>query len=435
MCGHGRVAAADVRSGSADDPHVLRVGARVDDAQLARIWVNQFSRIQQEVGVARPRGFADRLRSLVNREGRDRRLAGQYDEFRLLTRNWREARGQLASTGRVSGPQSVEELERDLRGLATTIGRRGGTPPALPWASGATVVPVVASAGMTTPAVTAAPNTPAHLRERVGVEIATLDRSISDLTERLADKEKSAAAATKDAGDKRTKAGKEAAKNDWGAPERARKLLVEASAAEGKARRHTEQAAVLTAAVGEAAKARAAYVALGNELDAVVADPRKSIADVLPLSEAAATQTVAYQDSLAKAAPRRDVLHSGAPTGRLPHLTALTGHLNQVLEANVLPHRFTTEMLHRTLRAEFRRVMSPDGLVLPLGGDPSDDVRELAQIRLKLQPGELAEVMDPEVKLAELMVGQLEQGGHGVSATATGLLPQATSSRSAGAGR
>ncbi|TDU86509.1 hypothetical protein EV138_0018 [Kribbella voronezhensis] len=418
--GYGRVAAADVRSGSADNPHVLRVGARVDDAQLARIWVNQFSRIQQQVGVDRPRGFADRLRALVNHEGRDRRLAGQYDEFRLLTRNWREARGQVASTGQVSGPQSVEELERDLRGLAATIGRRGGTPPALPWTSGATVVPVVASAGMTTPAVTAAPNTPAHLRERVTVEIATLDRSIDDLTGRVAAKEESAAAARKEGGKKRDDAGEESAKNDQGAPERARKLLVEASAADGKARRHTEQAAVLRSALGEATEARAAYVALGNELDAVVADPRKSIADVLPLSQAAAEQTEAFQRSLAKAAPRRDVLHSGAPTGRLPHLTALTAHLNQVLEANNLPHRFTTEMLHRTLRAEFRRVMSPDGLVLPLGGDPSDDVRELAQVRLKLQPGELAEVMDPEVKLAELMVGQLEQGGHGVSATATG---------------
>ncbi|QNE22516.1 hypothetical protein F1D05_37220 [Kribbella qitaiheensis] len=418
--GYARVAAADVRSGSANDPHVLRVAARVDDAQLARIWVSQFSRIQQEVGRNRPRGFADRVRSAFKREGRDRRLAGQYDEFRLLTRNWREARGQVASTGQVSGPQSVEGLERDLRGLATTIGRRGGTPPALPWESGANVVPVVASAGMTTPAVTAAPNTPAHLRERVNVEIATLDRTVADLTGRVTAKEASAAAATLEAGEKTEKAGDESAKNDQGAPERARKLLVEASAADGKARRHTEQAAHFRAAATEAGKAKAAYVALGNELDAVVADPRKSIADVLPLSEAAAAQTEAYQTSLAKALPRRDVLHSGAATGRLPHLTALTSHLNQMLEAKKIPHRFTTEMLHRTLRAEFRRVMSPDGLVLPLGGDPSDDVRQLAQVRLKLQPGELAEVLDPDVKLAELMVGQLEQGGHGVSGTSTG---------------
>jgi hypothetical protein len=63
--------------------------------------------------------------------------------------------------------------------------------------------------------------------------------------------------------------------------------------------------------------------------------------------------------------------------------------------------------------------MSPDGLVLPVGGDATADVSRLPQIRLKLQPGELAEVLDPDVQLSELMVGHLEQSGHGVSSAAT----------------
>lgn len=422
--GHGRLASADIRSGRVDDPHVLRIGPRESDARVASIWVNQFSRIHQEVAANRPTGLFAKIRSALKREGRARALEAQYNEFRLMARTWRETRTQELSTGQATGPQSATELEQDLRGLAGAIDRRGGTAPAFPWTPEAVVVPVVASAGMTTPAVTVAPNSPAHLRERVNVEIGTLDRVVDDLQARVDAKTSSAETATNEAGGKRTEAAEEAAKQDYGAPERARKLLVEASKAEGKAKRHTEIAAAYQVALGAADQARTSYQALGAGLDAMIADPRSSGAEVLQLSQTAADQVEEYRECVAKALPRRDVLHSGAPTARLPHLTALTGRINEALakaarDTGRPPYEFTPELLHRTLRAEFRRVMSPDGLVLPVGGDASDEVGKLTQLRLKLKPGELAEVIDPDVKLAELMVGQLEQGGHSVSGTAT----------------
>ncbi|MDX6291942.1 MAG: hypothetical protein QOH50_1017 [Kribbellaceae bacterium] len=408
------VAQADIRSGDVDDPHVLRISPRLNDAQLSRVWVSQFSHIQQEVAATRagrPTGIVARIGSALRREGRDRALTAQYDEFRHLTRNWYEARA--------TNPHDVAELERDLRGLATAIDRRGGTAPALPWTRESIAVPVVAPPGLAAAAAPAPPNTPAHLRDRVNSEIETLDATVDDLQTRADAKTASAAAATRQAKDFKDKAADEVKLKDQGAPERARKMVADASLAEGKAQRHTQIAAAYQEAADNGTRARAAYQAFGGELDAIVADPRRPATEVLPLAQAAADQVESYRASIGKALPRHDVLHSGAPTGRLPHLTALTKRINEALEAKDLPPHFTTEMLHRTLRAEFRRVMSPDGLVLPVGGDATADVSRLPQIRLKLQPGELAEVLDPDVQLSELMVGHLEQSGHGVSSAAT----------------
>jgi hypothetical protein len=419
----GRVAEAEVRSGSLDDPHVLRISPRLDNAQLARVWVHQLSHTLQEAEAARagrPTGIVARIRSAFSREGRDRALTAQYDEYRLLTRNWQEARAQTAATGRATGSQSVAELERDIKGLAAAIKRRGPAP-AFPWASDSIKMAAVQSPGSSTSPVPAPslPNTPAHLREQVVAELTALDAAITDLEARATAKQGSAAVAAEKAKEGQAKAVAEAQLKDQGAPERARKLAAEAVTSADKSQRHTEIAAAYSQAAEQAGHARDGYQTLLNELDAVAADPRRATTGVLPLAEAAADRVDAYRLSIVDALPRRDVLHSGAPTGRLPQLIALTERINDKLAENNLQQRFTPEMLHRTLRAEFRRTMSPDGLVLPVGGDAHDDVGKLAQLRIRLRAGELAEVLDPDVQLAELMVGQLEQGGHGVATTAT----------------
>ncbi len=395
--GRSRVAATDIRAGTSADPHVLRVSPRLADVQLGRVWVHAISHTLQETQAERG-GFLHRVRSALGRHGRDRSVAAQYDEFRMLTRDWREA----SHAGR-----STEALERDLRGLATAIGRRGHTAPGLPWET----VDVIPAADVPGPAEAPAPNTPAHLRERVAAEVAVLDEAATDLHERAAGKRASAAEAAEQAVEARLKAGKERALQDRAAPERARKLEVEAARTEAKQQRHLQIASAYQQAADRAGTARDSCRALLTEVDA-------DRAGLPALAEAASAQVEEYRRSLARALPPARALHTGAPTGRLPHLTALTERINATLAAHDLAYRFTPELLHRTLRAEFRRVASPDGLVLPVGL-AHGDVQDLPQLRLRLRPGELAEVTDPDARMSEMMVGQLEQGGHSVATTAT----------------
>src|SRR5207248_4381309 len=107
------------------------------------------------------------------------------------------------------------------------------------------------------------------------------------------------------------------------------------------------------------------------------------------------------------------------PSGRLPHLTTLCQELNQALADSRSSYRFTPDVLHRTLRAESRRILSPDGFVLTVGNDPRADAEELVQLHLKLDPGELQEVLDSPIGIDEAEVGQVVQAGFGVTTAVT----------------
>ncbi|MGW6197323.1 WXG100-like domain-containing protein [Kribbella sp. NPDC055110] len=173
-----------------------------------------------------------------------------------------------------------------------------------------------------------------------------------------------------------------------------------------KAARHTAIAAACTTAARQADQALQAW-------QAYRAQPT---AETL---QTARDQDVLYEQRRAESLPSKDVLQTATVSGQLPHLTALTNQLNEALAQQNKTFRFTPELLHRTLRAETRRLLSPSGLVLTVGNDPRADVTELTQFELTLDPNELQEVLDHPVLIEEAQLGQLVQGGYSVGTTAT----------------
>ncbi|MGI5225444.1 hypothetical protein [Actinoallomurus sp. CA-142502] len=106
--------------------------------------------------------------------------------------------------------------------------------------------------------------------------------------------------------------------------------------------------------------------------------------------------------------PPDAAMPAAAAAGNLPvgHLTRL---VNQVLSRVGIDHRFTVEDLDRTLRGDFRRLVSEDGAILPVGD---------GEIRVKLRVPNLRMVTDTDVEASETMVGTLPQGGASVASAA-----------------
>ena len=173
-----------------------------------------------------------------------------------------------------------------------------------------------------------------------------------------------------------------------------------------KAARHTAIAEACTAAAHQADQARDAWQAYRET-------PTPA------MLQAARKQDALYEQRRAESLPPKDVLQTATVSGQLPHLTALTSELNQALARQNKTFRFTPELLHRTLRAETRRLLSPGGLVLTVDNDPRADVTELTQFELTLDPSELQEVLDNPVLIEEAQLGQLVQGGYSVGTTTT----------------
>ncbi|TDO47840.1 hypothetical protein EV643_108154 [Kribbella sp. VKM Ac-2527] len=408
------VAQTDVRAGTLADPHVIHISPGVPNAQLPRVWANQVSRTLQQVEAraAAPANIFRRLRSaLSNFRGRD--ATAQYDEFRLLSRQWREEQLQPAPDG-----DWLADLQQQLQGLATAIQRKRQPVPTLPWTTEARHVIAPDRTLMTQPAT----NTPAHLRERVQAEIAGLQKAVTELEKRAAAKRTSATAATALAAKTITEAETEEGRKDSAAPERGRKLRVSAASATAKAERHTTIAESCDTAVQQANEAIVAYQALLTKLDEVESSGQRPDQDVAVLAQTAADKVEAYRGGVEATLPSKEVQHAVITSGRLPHLAALTRELNQALADKKHPFRFTPEVLHRRLRAETRRMLSPDGVVITVGNDPRADVSELTQFKLHLRPGELSEVLDSPITFDEGMLGQLEQGGYSLSTTATDTL-------------
>ncbi|MEU8221698.1 hypothetical protein [Kribbella sp. NPDC048915] len=184
------------------------------------------------------------------------------------------------------------------------------------------------------------------------------------------------------------------------AGERARRLRNRGVACLRIAERHEQIAAACTIAAERARTAAEAAQALTTGGDADIA--RRAIQ--------------AYERADAATVPAKDLQHNGLPSGRLPHLSALCAELN---EASGEPGRFTPDALHRTLRGESRRLLSPDGLVLTPDNDPRAGVRGVPQLHLVLDPGELREVLDSPVQIDEAQVGQVVQGGFSFATAAS----------------
>ncbi|HEU4946233.1 MAG TPA: hypothetical protein VFT31_03670 [Kribbella sp.] len=413
----GLVAQTRLRAGrTASDPHVIRISPRIDGAHLARVWTSQVSLTLQQLDAraAAPTNPRDRFRSALSGfRGRDRLATAQYDEFRLLSRSWQEAQLQPDQAG-----SRVPELERELQSLATAIEKLGRPAPAFPWSQEARRVIAPDRTAGTSPA----PNTPAHLREHVLTQIGGLQKAAADLETRATTRRASAAEATVQATEALEAADTEEGRKDSAAPERGRVLRASAASATAKAERHTSIAASCEAAAKQANEAGETYQALLAKLDQLQAGGGSPGTDVLTLAQAAVDRVEAYRSGVAATLPSPEVQHTVITSGRLPHLTALTRDLNQALAAQNKDFRFTPEVLHRRLRAETRRMLSPDGVVITLGNDARADVSELTQVKIHLRPGELREVLDSPVGFDEGLVGQIDQGGYSLSTTATDSL-------------
>jgi hypothetical protein len=351
-----------------------------------------------EPGRASAGGFFGPIRRLLSairtgaeahRVVRDRRAEAQYEEFRRLGVEWRDTQAGL-------GVRALADVETDLTNLSGAI-RHGGHPaPSVPWAGLQVVVPDAQQTPATTPEE--------RLQARVRRQIADLESAAADHAKRADVRTGSAAAARDQAAELFATADDEAGAKDGSANERARRLRVRAEARLRVADRHTEIASLCTAAADRARTAAEAYRALSAE-----GNPEAFAGSHV---EAAVR---AYELATAATLPAKDVQHNGLPSGRLPHLTALCKELNEALPEQ---YHFTPDVLHRTLRGQSRRILSPDGFVLTIDNDARTDVDHLLQIHLQLDPGELHEVLDSPLTIDEAQVGQVVQGGFSVATAA-----------------
>ncbi|MEV6414911.1 hypothetical protein [Kribbella sp. NPDC051718] len=415
----GLVAEGRLRSGTANDPHLLRISPRLADDQLAQVWVHQLSQLTHELHPAntqRPAGVMSKLRSAFGRDKRDRTLNADYASYQFLNSSWQQARNR-------QDPLRTAVLERDLAALATSIRQKGGTEPTLPWAADAIHVRGAAAAGtaaalaVQAEAAELAPYTPAALRLKVADAVTGLESEVKAL-QKLADaKTGSAAAAAEEARKLAAKAVAEGKFKDQGRPERVRVLEVEAAGEVRKANRHTEIAGGYNNAVAAADQALASHRDLLAELDAVLADPSRPQAALAALAQNAAEKTSAYQLASDAALPVKNVLHTGVPAGELPAVPV--GEINQVLAAHGISARLGEGSGPLPVPpAAYRRLVTEEGIEFTVGGSPNSDVTELAQVRFRLKALDVRENLDRDYDLAEQMSGTIGDGGQSVSTTA-----------------
>ncbi|MFG1908513.1 hypothetical protein [Kribbella sp. NPDC048928] len=425
----GALACATVGSGEPDDPHVLRIASGLSDAQIRHVWTQQLSQITQEVAAGQaeqPRGVLGRLKSAFGHERRDRRMQADQAAFQVMLRDWHDAQASEQpgaqhpgqAPGQAAGRRSAADLEHDLEILARRIRSRGGAEPALPWTAGAVVDPQAAGFGVAAEkaatAKVAAPNTPGHLRTQVAEQIAALEAAVTDLDAKATTKRNSSRGATDEAEDKEREAALEDQQRDHGAPERARKLRVTAEFAQSKAARHAEIAGAYEQAAGTARKALAGYQNLLTEIDNGAPPAR-----IAQLAGTAKQQVQAYERSLDRAMPVKDLLMTGVPEGK--QLDLPVDDIKRVLAANNLG-RLSERGSLPVPSAEYRRLLAADGMVFNVGNDPDDELSEAAQVRLRLKPRaipDLTEIVTRDFELAEQMSGSLGEGGISVGTTNT----------------
>ncbi|MEU4194052.1 hypothetical protein AB0E69_19280 [Kribbella sp. NPDC026611] len=337
-----------------------------------------------------PTGFLATYRRL--REARHARGRERYVEFRRLTREWEETR-----QGR--GTRDLRAVRAELVELRRVITRSGLEPPALPWRHQQVAEPV--------PAVPMSPQE--RLLADVQSQITGLENIAALHAQRATVRAASAQKARDDARDTLELARVQATRPDQSAFYRSWTLSRRSENLQNQATRHDTIAELSRTAAQQATEAAEAYRALLNSRPS-------DLATLLDDAEQKVQQLAA---ATAATAPRADVQHTGHPYGRLPHLTALARDLNEALEHRRSTYRFTPDVLHRWLRAETHRLISPDGVVLTVPGDARDQGAKLIQFQLHLAPGELREVLGGGIVLDESRSGQLGQLAFVTGATAS----------------
>ncbi len=258
----------------------------------------------------------------------------------------------------------------------------------------------------------------AELGAQARQHVDALARDAEALDERVLAKMASAEKAGGDA-DKAFSKALEAAQHDATAHERLRRELARGDGELRRSSRHSRIALRYQEALDRAREARWAYEALRDAIDqAAIAETRAGGArDRAALDEAEALARTAqerldeYRAALAETVPPNEVLTTSMPTGRMPHLTALTEAVNRALERNGVDRRYAPDQLQYLLRREWRKVVGPDGAVVPVGTEHA------GELRIRLTAGELAEVLDPPMISSEMIIGDFPQGGQTTAAT------------------
>ncbi|GGO18056.1 hypothetical protein GCM10010116_36410 [Microbispora rosea subsp. aerata] len=418
--GDGRLARTRVRSGTADDPHVVRLSPRLANDILPRVWLHEISDVFQRMSGPR-QGV---IRSFLSRTAEPNPAAcvtARYREHALLDRQWRAAPAR-------ERPAIAHEIEQ----LGREIERLGHVAPAPPWSapqpSSATTP---ASATQTTAAQTSAAQSPATpsttaqsntaqstdpVAELLGLARAqreTLTNAAGELLKAVKEKidsAKAARAAAKKAGEAAAKASRE---EDRSAGERRRKALADRDVHRANAERARLSKEAYARAMRRAVEARTAYQALENALNALPAGAKSTLpTEIARLAREAEAAHTAYRQALSDALPPTEVLTEATPAGRLPHLERLTRVVNDMLERAGVDHRYAPDELSHVLRSNFRWLVSQDGVVLRVGRGTR------AELRLRLKVSDLVEVFGHPLRHSQSMLGQLPQGGRSASATA-----------------
>ncbi|MFI6452361.1 hypothetical protein ACIBF6_12455 [Streptosporangium amethystogenes] len=398
----GNMAETDVRTGNEADPHRVRFTPGMAGDQVGRVWLHEITDTLQRVAAppaARQGVIRRMLPGRPRRETVDECVTARLNEHAFLARTW------LAATS----PAERRLLQVDLDGVARELREHGQVPPALPWR------PVTPERPAHTPAVPAETPTAGQLRTLID----TIALAEAELRGQIAANQDSAQQADIAARKAKHEAKEVSRMHDQGKHERARKKRMERDGHRAKQARHLRIAQAYSQALARAEATRQAYQtalarmefagrATGQEATLARAGVRAGLA-------VAGGRHAEYLAAVQEALPQAIVLSSALPTGRLPHLTALTDRINDGLAERGIGRRFTPEELQHILRADFRKIVSVDGMVMRVG-----EGKSTAELKIKLNLSDMVEILDPAIRASEIMLGTLPQGGQSIRSTEAG---------------
>ncbi|MEV6033827.1 hypothetical protein AB0L65_21915 [Nonomuraea sp. NPDC052116] len=391
----------EVRSGrTEDDAHLVHFNPRVATDQLPRVWLHEITDTLQKLQTAGEGGRRSILPRKSDGEAKQNAcVRAWFNELAFLADKWHRA-------------QTLPEkrlIAVDIDGVARQLREHGQTPPLPPWAPTQGTRPSLAPP-------LPGPNPSA---EDVQAIIDALVQAEQALKIQIQSKTNSAEEARKKARQATRDARKALKQHDQGRFERARKARQENRAHRATQARHTRIAKAYGPALAQATQTRKAYEQLLSAMRRTGAPTQPGEVGMASIARSLAAEAArrhrGYLNALSAALPQQDSLSMAMPTGPLAHHTALTTAVNNVLERHKIGYQFSTDELERALRADFHKLVSPDGVVLRVGRGSN-----AAEVRVKLSLADLVEVLDPGVKASETMVGLFFQAGRTVTATESG---------------
>ncbi|WP_066940151.1 WXG100-like domain-containing protein [Microtetraspora fusca] len=394
---------------------IIHMAPHMAPDQIARVVLHEITDTLHEL--SRPEQGVIR-RTLFRRGRQQNELDGcvpaRLNEYAYLVHKWQDA----------TSADERWKIQVDLDGIARDLREHGQIPPPPPWGVTPPVrqvhAPTVADAALAElrRLVDDLGGARTELADRARPYLAELQRVADDLTraeeelrKQAESHEDTAGKAEEEANAAKDKAGETAAMRDRG--KEARKANHEKAEAQHRAKqaRHLRIAEAYAKAREKAEAARNAYRQVAGlvRLAATSSNPQEAslaMSRLTSLLADARTLHDEYLKSVNAALPPEVSLPSALPTRNLAHLTPLTDMINKVLAENGSPRRFTPRKLEHILRADFRKVVSPDGAILRIGTGKS-----AVELKIRLSLSDMVQIIDPEIVASEIMLGVMPQGG------------------------